>query len=494
MDIEILNRSLFEAKTPLLVLPVLENQEYGELNEVNHKLSNAVKEAIKDKEFEGKLNQLYSLNTLNNLSHKKVLLVGLGKEEELTLEKIRQAYGSCSKYANSLRIKHYSTILLKSKKFKPEEITLALVEGARLGSYQFTKFKTKDKDSLTKINLLSIITSNKEILHSIKKAIILTDSVFLVRDLVNNPASFKTPTYISEVAKKVAKESGLKCTVLQKPQIEKLKMGALLGVAKGSTQPPAFVILEYRPNKKGKTIAFVGKGITFDSGGINLKPWDGMKDMRDDMAGAATVLGLMRTAALLRLNINLVGLMPLTENMPGGSAMKPGDILTTYSGKNIEMLHSDAEGRLILADALSFAEKNFKPDKIIDLATLTGACVVALGTVAAGLMSKNKELVKELLKASEESGERIWELPLYDEFKKEVESSVADVKNIGNPRGYAGALTAGAFLSEFVEKTPWAHFDIAGPAFVDDAQHYLSSGGTGFGVRLLTQFLLNESK
>ena len=494
MDIEILNRSLFESKTPLLALPVIENQEYGELNEVNDKLSNVIKELIKDKEFDPKPNQLYLLNTLGNLPHKKVLLVGLGKEEELTLEKIRQAYGSCSKFVNSLKLKHYSTILLKSKRFKPEEITQALVEGSRLGSYQFTKFRTKDKDQLTKINLLSIITSNKEISNSIKKAIILTDSVFLVRDLVNNPSSLKTPTYIGELSKKIAKELGLKCTLLNKAQIEKLKMGGLLGVSKGSSQPPLFVILEYRPNKKAKTIALVGKGITFDSGGINLKPWDGMKDMKEDMAGAATVLAILRTAAMLRLNINLIGLMPLTENMPGGGAMKPGDILTTYSGKNIEMLHSDAEGRLILSDALSFAEKNFKPDKIIDLATLTGACIIALGTQAAGLMSKNKELVKEILKASEETGERVWELPLYDEFKKDVESSIADVKNIGNPKGYAGAITAASFLSEFVEKTPWAHLDIAGTAFAEEPGPCTALGGTGFGVRLLTQFLLNESK
>ncbi len=490
MKINIINKNFLDINSNLIILPVFEDILYKELEQVDAKLNNRITELIKEKDFEAKLNQVYLIETLGKLNQKRILLVGLGKESELTLEKIRQAYGTSSKIIKSLKITNYSTLLINCK-FKPGELAQVIVEGSILGAYKFDKFKSKVEK---KIDYLDIITKEtKEIESAIKKAQILADSVYLARDLVNNPSSIKTPVYIGEFAKKIAKESGLKCTVLQKKDIEKLKMGCLLGVSKGSAQPPVFVILEYYNNKKKSPVVLVGKGITFDSGGINLKPWDGMKDMKQDMSGAASVLGIMRTVALLKLNVNLVGLMPITENMPGGNSMKPGDILTSYSGKNIEMQHTDAEGRLILSDALSFAEKNFKPSKIIDLATLTGACVIALGTLTAGLFSDNNDLVREIIKASQESGERVWQLPFYEEFKRDIESVIADVKNLGNPKGSAGAITAAVFLREFVEKTPWAHLDIAGTAFSDENMHYLVQGGTGYGIRLLTQFLINES-
>ncbi|MBI2672338.1 leucyl aminopeptidase [Candidatus Woesearchaeota archaeon] len=493
MEVSVLNRNLNETNGLMLVLPIQENLEfYHELNEVNNKLGNTIKDLIKDKEFEGKLNQTYLINSLGKLNFKKVLLIGLGKD--VSIEKIMQAYGTASKYANSLKLKEYSTVLVKAKKIDAEKIIENTVLGARLGAYEYTKFKTKNKNEINKIELFSIITKEqgKKIEDAVKKAIILTDSVFLVRNLVNDPASLKTPLMIAEIVRKVAKNSGLRYKVYRKKDLEKMKMGAILGVARGSEQEPAMVVLEYNGRRKAKKIALVGKGITFDSGGINLKPWEGMTNMKMDMAGAATVLGIMRTASLLKLNINLIGLMPLTENMPGGNATKTGDILTGYSGKTIEVSHTDAEGRLILSDALSYAEKNYKPDKMIDFATLTGACLVALGSKIAGLMANNKDLTKELQNSSENTGEKIWELPLYDEFKKDVESKVADVKNLGHPKGYAGTITAASFLSTFVEKTAWAHLDIAGTAWSDETSNYLSEGGTGFGIRLIIDFLINQ--
>jgi len=497
MEVSVLNRNLKETNGLLLVLPVFEEGElYHELNEVNNKLGNLVKDLIKNKEFTGKLNQTYLINSLGKVNFKKILLVGLGKEKEITSEKIMQAYGSASKYVNSLKLREYSTVLFKIKKLDTEKIIESIVLGARIGAYEYTKFKTKNKNEINKIELFSIIINEQvtKIGEAVKKAIVLSDSIFLVRNLVNEPASLKTPLMIAEVVRKAAKGSGLKYKLFRKKDLEKMKMGAILGVARGSSQEPVMAALEYNGGRKAKKIALIGKGITFDSGGINLKPWEGMTAMKMDMAGAATVLGIMRAASLLKLNVNLFGLMPLTENMPGGNATKTGDILTGYSGKTIEVAHTDAEGRLILSDALSYAEKNYKPDKMIDFATLTGACLGALGSKIAGLMGNNKELIKELEDSSENTGEKIWELPLYEEFKKDVESKIADVKNLGHPKGYAGTITAASFLSEFVEKTPWAHLDIAGTAWSDETANYLSDGGTGFGIRLIIDFLMKQNK
>lgn len=491
MKIELVNKNFSEIMTNLLVLPVFEDSSYAELDEVNSKLNNRISEIIKEKEFEPKLNQTYLLDSLGNLNQKRILLIGLGKESLLTLEKIKQIYGNSSKISISLKLKSYSTILLKTK-FSSEELVQAITEGSILGSYRFTKFKTKN--NLHKLEYIQISTKEKNLQKSVNEATIIQDSVLLARDLINSPSSLKTPIKIAEIIKKVSKESNLKCTILNKNQIDKLKLNSLTTVSKGSSQAPVFIILEHKASKKSKTIALVGKGVTFDSGGINTKLWDGMKDMKKDMSGAAAIFGVLRSVSLLKLNLNIIGLLPITENMPGGNAMKPGDVINSYSGKTIEVLHTDAEGRLILADALSFGEKNFKPDKIIDLATLTGACTIALGNLSAGLMSNNKELTKELQKASEESGEKVWELPLYEEYKKDIESNVADLRNIGDPRSYAGAITAGLFLKEFVEKTPWAHLDIAGPSWSEETNNYLVQGGTGFGIRLLTRFLINESK
>jgi leucyl aminopeptidase len=307
-----------------------------------------------------------------------------------------------------------------------------------------------------------------------------------VRDLSNAPGNERTPTRIGQRAEEVAKAHGLKCTVYDKRAIEKMKMGGLLAVNKGSHEEPRFIVLEYHPRRAKTHVALVGKGITFDSGGISIKPADKMEEMKFDMCGAAAVIGTMQAAAMLGLEVRITGVIASTENLPGGAAYKPGDIIRTMSGKTIEIVNTDAEGRVILADALHYASQQ-KPDHILDYATLTGACVVALGSEAAGLFSNNDELAQKLIACGEETGERIWRLPEWDEYKELIRSDWADVKNSGGRWG--GAISAALFLKEFVDCPSWAHFDIAGTAYAEHETARESRGATGAGVRLTLKFL-----
>jgi leucyl aminopeptidase len=304
--------------------------------------------------------------------------------------------------------------------------------------------------------------------------------------MVSSPPVDMTPMIIAAKAKELARQFGLKLQVLEKDRMRKLGMGALLGVASGSAQPPKFIIVEYRKGGKKPFIALVGKTITFDSGGISIKPPENMDRMKDDMSGGAAVLGAIRTAAALKLPLNIVGLLPVTENMPGGRAYKPGDVLRTMSGQTIEVLNTDAEGRLILSDALTYA-CTYKPAVIVDIATLTGACGIALGQEATGMLGTDDRLKQRLRRAGEKTGERVWELPLWEEYYEQIKSDIADMKNTGGRVG--GAITAAALLSKFVRKYPWAHLDIAATAWTDKERPYTPKGATGIGVRLLTQFL-----
>jgi len=309
----------------------------------------------------------------------------------------------------------------------------------------------------------------------------------LARDLINHPANVITPTKLAQIALDLSKEHRFKCEVLSLAEIRKLKMGAFLGVAQGSNQPAKFIILEHTPRaKRGGTVVLVGKGITFDSGGISIKPSERMEEMKADMSGAAAVLATVSSAARIKLPVHLVGLIPATENLPSGTAQRPGDILTSYSGQTIEVINTDAEGRLILADALSYAGK-FKPRAIVDIATLTGACIVALGHVGAGMMGNDGNLKKRMIRASEKAGEKLWELPLWEEYNEQIKSDLADVKNTGGRP--AGSITAALFLQKFVGDYPWVHLDIAGMDLEEKGKPYIPKGAVGFGVRLFLQFL-----
>ncbi|MCY3762918.1 MAG: leucyl aminopeptidase, partial [Gemmatimonadetes bacterium] len=305
----------------------------------------------------------------------------------------------------------------------------------------------------------------------------------LARDLANHPGNTATPTYLASAARRIARSRSLRCQVIDETGMRRLGMGALLGVTRGSSEPARFIVLEHNAGKGGKPLVFVGKGVTFDSGGISLKPGDRMADMKFDMSGAAAVIGAMQAVSDLDFPHHIVGLVPATENLPGGRAVKPGDVLKTITGKTIEIDNTDAEGRLILADALGYARR-LKPAAIVDLATLTGACVVALGSHAAGMLGNDEELKERILKAGNETGERVWPLPLWPEYRDQIKSAVADMKNTGGRAG--GAITAAALLEEFVD-SPWVHLDIAGTAWTNRARPYIPKGGVGFGVRLLTR-------
>lgn len=372
-----------------------------------------------------------------------------------------------------------------------EQATKALVEGAGLGTYRYMEHKSDPTPcKITEVLMIAEAAEHGSLQPAIDQASGVVEAVCLARDLVNEPPNSMTPVRLAEVAIEVGERVGLNVEVIDEQAATELGLGGLLGVAQGSDHPPRLIKMTYYPsNPTGSTgsVALVGKGITFDSGGLSLKPADSMMTMKSDMAGAAAVLATLSVLPLLKPAVKVVGYLAAAENMPSGKAIRPGDVLKTRAGKTVEVLNTDAEGRLVLADALALAVED-GAEAIIDLATLTGACVVALGAKIAGLMGTNDDLKTQLQEAASHADERVWPLPLPAEYRKQIDSDIADLKNIGNGR-YAGALTAGLFLKEFTGKVPWAHLDIAGPAFVDSDDAWVAKGATGFGVRTLLAFL-----
>ena len=472
---------------------------------VDAKLKGRLANLITSGEFAGRLGQVSVLHVApgERLRAKRAVLVGLGKRKDVSLEKLRQATGTAAKATRALRAKSFAVpvhdpatrLTTSPSKSRVREAAQALVEGALLALYQFTSYRTERKDELQSVRQLTLVVSDPlalaEAQQGARQGRILGEATTFVRDLCNHPANVVTPTYIATEARKVAKERGVRCTVLDRPQMRRLGMGALLGVAQGSHEPPKFIVLEYRGGPRAeRPVALVGKTVTFDSGGISLKPADNMEQMKADMTGGAAVLAAVRAAARLRLPLNIVALIPATENMPGGRATKPGDILTSLSGKTIEVINTDAEGRLILADGLTYAAR-YKPSVLVDIATLTGACVVALGNHAVGVLGNNGRLIGELTAAGEQCGERAWQLPLWEDYYEQIKSDVADVKNTGGRPG--GTITAAAFLSKFVGDAVWAHLDIASTDWSDRERAYIPKGATGVGTRLLIQFLCNRA-
>ncbi len=490
MEVRVVDAKLDSFKTELIVVGLFFPAEKlpAELKTVDAKLNGAIAHAIKGKEFEGEWLQFRLVSTLDKIPAKNILLLGLGKQKDANSETLRRAAGLSAKIVRDFcGITEYATTLhsLDVPGTSRHERAQAVAEGSVLGAYQYIKYRTVDKDRIKVLSRVTLVGDGVEAV--VKKGVIIAECSNLVRDLANEPASNLKPEQLANTAKELTK-LGVKVTVYDKKGIEKLGLTALLAVNRGSVNEPRFVIMEYNGGGR-KKVALVGKGITFDSGGLNLKPEEGMLSMKHDMAGAATVIAAVRAAALLKLKVHVVGVFAATENMPGMDAYKPGDVVPTYSGKTIEIANTDAEGRVILADALAYTEKNLKPDAMIDLATLTGACVVALGGVCAGIMGRDKKLIEHLIKSGTATGERLWELPFFQEYHEQVKSEIADVRNLGIIRKEAGAITAGAFLAAFVEKTPWAHIDIAGPAWAEQDLEYVRKGGTGFGVRLLVHAL-----
>ncbi len=455
-------------------------------------LKQAAGRLVKEGRFKGKLRETFLLP----LDSKWFLLVGLGKKKDLTLDHLRHAAATGVLCAVGAGMEALSVALPAAFSDKPEVAAQAITEGMVLGGYRFQECKAKslssdDRRTIKTITWVADKASQKKAVEAgIKTGQTIAEAVCWARDLGNRPANSLTPTKLAEEAKATGKRFGFQVQALDPQQMKSKGMNAVLAVAQGSREPARFLIAEYSGTKpSAKPLVLIGKGITFDSGGISIKPSSKMEEMKFDMCGAAAVLGAVRAIAALKLPLRVVGLVPATENLPGGSAQRPGDVIRAHSGKTIEVINTDAEGRLVLADALSFADQ-YKPAAIIDLATLTGACVVALGVHAAGLMGNHASLAKELKTAGERSGERTWELPLWPEYSEAIRSTVADIKNTGD--GKAGTITGGAFLKEFVkEGTPWVHLDIAGVAWADGTKGYLTKGGTGTGVRLLVEFARN---
>lgn len=462
-------------KCDAFILGMFEKETKG-VAAFDRQLNGEITKALKRGVFSGELKQTLHIPSSGRIAADNVIVVGLGDRKGFDQEKLRCSTGVAVKLAKSLKAKTVATTLHENgSEFDVAEAILMAV-------YDFTKYRSKKEGGLK-----NIIFSGAGDKKSIRLAMETVNAVNFVRDLVNTPANDKPPEKLAKIAKKVAgRKTHVK--IYGEQEIKKMKMNCLLAVSRGSSRPPRLVVMDYNPKGK-KTIALVGKGIVFDSGGLDIKTWPYMLNMKTDMAGAATVLGVMKLLPSLGVKHRVVGIMPFCENMPGSGAMRTGDVVTSYSRKTVEILNTDAEGRLILSDALAYAEKKYSPDAIIDLATLTGACVVALGHEAAGMWG-DRQLLQKIKNASESVGERVWEMPLYDIYTDKMKSDIADVRNISKwLKGYAGASTAAAFLKNFVEKTQWAHLDIAGTAFFEEGSDYSPPGATGWGVRLLGKLL-----
>ncbi len=444
--------------------------------------------------FKGKELETFLYRPKKALPAERVLLIGLGKRVNFSQEVLRRAATKVLRGAESMGLERISVRapqLAKSPAAQAEEFQ-ALAEGFYLGAYRFDKHKTPMPDAPKPVEkiLLWVSGALSPAKKAAQKAKIYSQATMLARDLINEPPSRMNPERLAEEALKLNK-APISVHVFEKKDLEKMGMGAILGVGAGGAVPPRLVELIYKPSGKAKkVVALVGKGITFDSGGLSLKPAQSMETMKDDMSGAAAVLGVMSALAELKPKVEVRGYMAIAENMPGGRAQKPGDVLKAFNGKTIEVLNTDAEGRLVLADALSYASSK-KPDILIDIATLTGAAVVALGHLVSGVMGNNAKLVKSILDAGSDTGEKFWELPLVKEYEQDIKSKIADVKNIGGRRGEAGTIIGGLFLKEFVDSSAWAHIDIAGPSWTDSDQPYCPTGGTGHPVRTLLHYLEN---
>lgn len=489
MEVQFKDLSPEKVKTDLLTLPVEEKRVGGPtIRLLDRLLKGRLSELIKKSKFTGAEGTTLLYSTAGILPASHLLLLGMGKGDEIEINSWRKVAARAKKEAAGIGAEEIAFFLPPDR--EPEATVGAIVEGALLASYQFNKYRSDSKSSsnLRAITLFrSGLRRSPTMDRSARLALDLTPGVFLARDLVNEPPSITTARYLGEQAKRHCRGRGLSVEVWGKKKIQAMNLAGLLAVNRGSMEEPRFIIIRYKPpGRAKKKVALIGKGITFDSGGLSLKTAKSMETMKLDMAGGAAIIGAMSRLPNLRPEIEVTGYIPATDNLPSGSAQKPGDIIRYLNGKTIEVLNTDAEGRLILADGLALAAKE-KPNCMINLATLTGACMVALGTEVAGIFGNHQPLVESLIRCGQEAGEKLWQLPLVKEYREEIKSSVADIKNIGG--SYGGAITAALILQEFVGDIPWAHLDIAGPAFAEKEMPTCPKGGTGFGVRTLLKFL-----
>ncbi len=492
-----------DIESPLLVVHVLEREEAprGPFAELDGRLGGTLGRALEAGDFRGKLSETLMLYPrAGELAAERLLVVGAGKPDDYTMESLRKVVGTAVRRAEALGIDGFAFdpgFDEVSEDMGAENAARAAVEGFVLAAWNYRDLKTTSEEgapraSVSKLVLLSG-THAEAVERGVRDGRAIAAGENFTRSLATLPGNVATPSGLAERAREMADDVGLECEVFDLARIREERMGGLLGVAQGSDEEPRFIIVRHEGGKPGdRPLVLVGKGITFDSGGISIKPASGMEDMKYDMSGAAAVLGAMRAIAELKVPANVVGLVPTTENMPSGKALKPGDVLTTRSGKTVEIVNTDAEGRLILADALDYA-RGLDPTATVDLATLTGAVVIGLGHHAAAVMGNDEELVAELKSAGERSGQRCWPLPLWEEYRKQIESDVADIKNSGGRP--AGIITAGSFLAEFAPRAHWAHLDIAGTAYRSEVgASYLRKGATGWPTRLLVEWVRTRSR
>ncbi len=476
------------ATSELLVLPFWKQKEKAVAASPIDKLKEALKLPLASGDFTGKAGEtllLYSSST----KEKRLLLLGLGEQDEASVEEFRRAYFQVTRATQKYKVKKIAVLLPKDGGLSLEDISEGVVEGLLLGNYDFSEHKGKEHKKAVLIDSVQLVGANKKQLDVAKEHGKIAESVYYVRDLVNSNADLVTPQHLASEAKKMARKfPKVKATVFDKKRLEKEKMGLLLAVGRGSSVDPVLITLEYKgaPKSKEHTIV-VGKGVTYDTGGLNIKGTGHMESMKCDMGGAGAALGTMLAVASLGLKVNLTVVIPSTENSVSGHSYKPGDVYTGYAGKTVEIGNTDAEGRLILADALAYAAKKLKPTRMIDFATLTGSIVIALGEEASGLFSNSDALADGLAGAGSHCFERVWRMPMYDEYRKLLDSDFADIKNVGGREG--GSITAAWFLKEFVNDVPWAHIDIAGTAYTSKSRDYVPKNATGVGVRLMLSYL-----
>jgi leucyl aminopeptidase len=493
MKLSLETRSPAEARADVLVIGRHSDggRPVPELAALDRELGGLLSEVLKTERFEGKAGQISHFHTAGRISAARVFVVGLGPRKPGDAEPVRRGAAAAIRRARDLGAST-AAVFIAGDRLPARQRAQAIVEGASLGTYRFERY-LKEKSGKV-IQALAVVEPNRRHQRAAREGIrlgeIWADATRVARDLVNEPANVMTPSYLAARAEEIAQAGSLEWRVLDREDCAKLAMGAYLGVAQGSQEPPKFIHLTYRPRQRPRRrVTIIGKGITFDSGGLDLKTADGMLRMKDDMSGAASVLGIFHALPRLRLPVEVHGLVAATENMPSGTAQRPGDIVRAMNGLTIEIGNTDAEGRLTLADALCYAVKETKPDEMIDLATLTGAVVIALGQGLTGLFASHEGLGRQLLAAAAAAGERAWRLPLFDEYKEGLKSDVADLNNVSSQRG-AGAIVAGLFMRDFTARIPWAHFDIAGTAFTEREHPLGPKGATGVGVRTVLNHLL----
>jgi leucyl aminopeptidase len=483
-----------DASVDALAVAVFKDEKpsSGLLKELDKLSGGHVAAVIKSEEFKGETGEtaLLRLSPKGKLKASRLLLVGIGDKKEFRSSDIAVAAGTATR---TLRKANAKSIAFSARAGEAGEAAQQAAQGAIMSQFELDKYRTKDKNdkAVTKFYFFAEGANQGDIKRGLSRGKAIGDSINFTRDLANEPPNILTPTEMANRAQKMAKEVGLKCEVLDEAKMKKMGMGSLLSVSAGSEEPAKLIVLRYTParntGKKGDLLALVGKGITFDTGGISIKPAEGMESMKYDMSGGATVIGTMRAIALLKPSVPVLGVVAAVENMPDGKATRPSDVVTAMNGKTVEILNTDAEGRLILADAVAYAEQQ-GATRIVDMATLTGAVIIALGDQNTGIMGNDQAFVEQIIALGKDAGENFWQLPVSKEYSKQIKSDIADIKNIG-PRGKAGTIMGAVFIQEFVDKAKWAHLDIAGTAWNDSVRPHQAKGPTGVAVRTLLKLV-----